>query len=180
MPCFCPHVPRTLGTCNNTWISLKISRPMPQIDPWSSLPPSKRRVQFVWSALMNTGYDFLDDTLWHSSNSRHLPLGKAKTWQLSNISNNYRPDVGCHDCHFGLHTATAHNWMWSTRTRHSTYGLITMTSQWAWWRLRSPASRLFTQPFIRAQIKDNIKAPRHWPLSGDFTGDRWIPRRNGH
>ena len=41
---------------------------------------------------------------------------------------------------------------------------ITMTSQWAWWRLKSPASRLFTQPFIQAQIKENIKAPRHWPL----------------
>ena len=28
-------------------------------------------------------------------------------------------------------------------------------------------------------IKENIKAPRHWPLSGEFTGDRWIPRTNG-
>ena len=26
------------------------------------------------------------------------------------------------------------------------------------------------------QIKENIKAPRHWPLCGEFTGDRWIPR----
>ena len=34
------------------------------------------------------------------------------------------------------------------------------------------ASRLFTQPFIQAQIKENIKAPRHWPLWGEFTGDR--------
>ena len=25
----------------------------------------------------------------------------------------------------------------------------------------------------------NIKAPRHWPLCGEFTGDRWIPRTNG-
>ena len=25
------------------------------------------------------------------------------------------------------------------------------------------------------QIKENIKAPRHWPLCGEFTGDRWIP-----
>ena len=25
----------------------------------------------------------------------------------------------------------------------------------------------------------NIKAPRHWPLCGEFTGDRWIPRANG-
>ena len=56
---------------------------------------------------------------------------------------------------------------------------ITMTSQWAWWRLRSPASRLFTQPFIRVQFKENIKARRHWPLCGEFTGDRWILRTNG-
>ena len=25
----------------------------------------------------------------------------------------------------------------------------------------------------------NIKAPRHWPLCGEFTGPRWIPRTNG-
>ena len=24
--------------------------------------------------------------------------------------------------------------------------------------------------------KKNIKAPRHWPLWGEFTVDRWIPR----
>ena len=40
---------------------------------------------------------------------------------------------------------------------------------------KSSASRLFTQPFIQAQIKENIKAPRHWPLCGEFTGARWIP-----
>ena len=39
-----------------------------------------------------------------------------------------------------------------------------MTSELARWRFKSPASRLFTQPFIRAQIKENIKAPRHWPF----------------
>ena len=50
---------------------------------------------------------------------------------------------------------------------------ITMMSEWARWCLKSPASRLFTQAFIRAQIKVNIKAPRHWPLSGEFTGDRF-------
>ena len=31
-----------------------------------------------------------------------------------------------------------------------------------------------------AQIKEEIKAPRHWPLWGEFTGDRWIPRTKGH
>ena len=39
---------------------------------------------------------------------------------------------------------------------------ITMTSWWARWRLKSPASPLFTQPFNRAQIKENIKA--RWSL----------------
>ena len=34
--------------------------------------------------------------------------------------------------------------------------------------LKSPASRLFTQTFIQAQIKENIKALRHWPLCGEF------------
>ena len=56
---------------------------------------------------------------------------------------------------------------------------ITMTSWWVRWRLRSPASRLFIQTFIHAQIKENIKAPRHWPLCVEFTGDRWIPRTKG-
>ena len=56
---------------------------------------------------------------------------------------------------------------------------ITVTSLWARWRLKSPASPLFTQPFIQVQIKENIKAPRHWPLCGEFIGDRWIPRANG-
>ena len=54
--------------------------------------------------------------------------------------------------------------------------LITVTSLWAQCRLKSPASRLFTQPFFQAQIKEDIKAPRHWPLRGEFIGDRWIPR----
>ena len=33
--------------------------------------------------------------------------------------------------------------------------------------------------FIQTQIKENIKDPRHWPVCGEFTGDRWIPRTNG-
>ena len=33
-------------------------------------------------------------------------------------------------------------------------------------------ARLFTQPFIQAQIQENINAPRHWPLYGEFTGHR--------
>ena len=52
-------------------------------------------------------------------------------------------------------------------------------SYWARWRLKSPASWLFTQPFIQAQIKENIKAARYWPLWGEFTSDRRIPRTKG-
>ena len=33
---------------------------------------------------------------------------------------------------------------------------------------KSPASRLFIQSFVHAQIKENIKAPRHWPLWGEL------------
>ena len=56
---------------------------------------------------------------------------------------------------------------------------IIMKSEWARWRLKSPASRLFTQPFIQAQIRENIKAPRDWPLCGEFTSHWWIPRTKG-
>ena len=30
---------------------------------------------------------------------------------------------------------------------------------------------------FKAQIKENVKAPRHWLLWWEFTGDRWIPRK---
>ena len=36
-----------------------------------------------------------------------------------------------------------------------------------------------TQPFVQAQIKWNIQAPRHWLLWGEFTGDRRIPHTKG-
>ena len=38
-------------------------------------------------------------------------------------------------------------------------------------RLKSPTSRLATQSFVQAQVKESIKAPRHWPLWGEFTGN---------
>ena len=36
-------------------------------------------------------------------------------------------------------------------------------------RLKSPASRLSTQPFIQAQMKENIKAPYYWSLCGELS-----------
>ena len=38
----------------------------------------------------------------------------------------------------------------------------------------------FVQPFVPAQIRENIKAPRQWPLWVESTGDRWIPLTNNH
>ena len=52
---------------------------------------------------------------------------------------------------------------WTAHTKYRTnfiesycYIVIFVTSLWARWRLKSPASWLFTQPFIQAQIKENI------------------------
>ena len=53
-----------------------------------------------------------------------------------------------------------------------------MTSLWARWRLKSPASPLLAHLLVRAQIKENIKAPRHWPLCREFTGVRWAQKAN--
>ena len=54
---------------------------------------------------------------------------------------------------------------------------ITVTTQWVPWRLKLPTPRLFAQSFVQSYIKENIKALRHWPLSGwqlDFpTKGRW-------
>ena len=39
--------------------------------------------------------------------------------------------------------------------------------------------RLFSQSFIQAPIRENVKALRYWPFVWEFTGDRWIPRSKG-
>ena len=45
------------------------------------------------------------------------------------------------------------------------------------WSLKSPASPVFTQPFIRAQIKENIKAPRHRLCAGNSPGAMISPHK---
>ena len=46
-------------------------------------------------------------------------------------------------------------------------------------RLHNERDGVSNQVFIQAQIKEKIKALRHWPLWGEFTGDRWIPHTKG-
>ena len=40
-------------------------------------------------------------------------------------------------------------------------------------------SIVFVQSFVQAQIKENTKAPRHWPLWGESIGHRWISPLKG-
>ena len=47
---------------------------------------------------------------------------------------------------------------------------ITVTSEWARWRLKSPAFGWLAESFNAQIKKQNIKAPHHWLLCGEFTG----------
>ena len=55
---------------------------------------------------------------------------------------------------------------------------ITVTSQWAQWCLKPPASRLLTEPFIQAQIKENtssaslalVRGIHRWPVNSPHKG----------
>ena len=38
---------------------------------------------------------------------------------------------------------------------------------------------VYSNMCVQAQIKENIKVPRHWALCGEFTGDRSIPHTKG-
>ena len=54
--------------------------------------------------------------------------------------------------------------------------IITVTSQWARWLFKSPASRLFTQVYSGADQR-KFEAPRHWPeenspMTGEFPAQR--------
>ena len=68
------------------------------------------------------------------------------------------------ESHVSFHVTLA-----SLQWRHNEFGGVS-NHQLHNWSLK----RLF-----KPQIKENIKAPRHWPLCEDFTGDRWIPQTNG-
>ena len=51
------------------------------------------------------------------------------------------------------------------------YCTITVTSWWARWHLKSPRLDCLLNRWSRRIIKENIKALRHWPLWGEFTGE---------
>ena len=68
-------------------------------------------------------------------------------------------------------------------TRQSVY-ILCQSSQGKWVNWKHTAAYIelwvtFAQRFVQAQIKENFKALRHWPLCGEFTGYRWIHRTKG-
>ena len=92
----------------------------------------------------------------------------------------------------GLLTKSLDSWcvpasLWARALLHHplcTYGqqrcetsFITLTSQWARWRPKSPASRLFTELFIQAQWSK--KTPKSASLAFVQGIHRWIPRTKG-
>ena len=83
----------------------------------------------------------------------------------------------CHYTTTGFKVTCTYVNIWIVRIREGTNS--TIMSKWARWRLKSPASALFAQLLVQAQIKENIKASRYWPLCGEFTGDRCIPHTKG-
>ena len=66
-----------------------------------------------------------------------------------------------------------------------TRGLLCGKSPALQWRhkMRAMVSQitgvLTDYSFVQAQINENMKAPRHWPLWGEITGNRWIPHIKG-
>ena len=64
-----------------------------------------------------------------------------------------------------IHVSIWRQWATMSSLHYSDVMMRTM-------RLKSLASQLFIQSFVQAQTKENSKAPGHWPLWGEFTGDR--------
>ena len=98
-----------------------------------------------------------------------------------NTSNDKRTDRRLYE---GIHLQSENvtqSWSENYVARVYSWRIPRLLRTWhqMWWCLKWPTSPLFTQVLVQAQIKENIKAPRHWPLRGEFTGDRWIPRTKG-
>ena len=62
---------------------------------------------------------------------------------------------------------------YSGKTNYSDVMMATMASQ------ITSLTIVYSTVYSGADQRKKNKAPRHWPLCGEFTGDRWIPRTNG-
>ena len=115
------------------------------------LRPNKRLSQQSWGWWLETpssplrrhcnGYHW-----WPHIGCSHILTWSAR-YGASNVSSTF--------VYFVAHAITCHV---------KTDTIITVTKQWARWRLKSPASRLFTQSFIQAQ-------------TGEFPAKRPVTRK---
>ena len=111
------------------------------------------------------------------------------TWINSWINNGEAGNLRRHRAHYDVTVMKAANQVKQNKDTHrnqqryssimKSLVTITVTSKWARWRLKSLTSRLFAQSFVQARSKENIKAPRHWPLWGEAAGERCIPLTKG-
>ena len=95
------------------------------------------RSPWIRLVLSQTPQDFWDGTLWHSLNSRYIPLRKAKPWELNNIFNDYKLDIGWRDCHFRFRwqfTCSDGSWLNAFNTNQPHY-------LWGNWRNRHSRER---------------------------------------
>ena len=100
---------------------------------------------------------------WWQNNSRHYmikPDSKVRGANMGPIWGRQDPGWPHELCFLGKYRCKSLG-IYIQYINHS------LQCQWARWHLKSPASQLFTQPFIQTQIRENIKAPCHWPLCGN-------------
>ena len=65
---------------------------------------------------------------------------------------------------------------WTIRSQVWKSQLTNMTLHYNDIIMSAVASQITSISIVCSTVKENIKAPRHWPLCGEFTDDRWIPR----
>ena len=116
-----------------------------------AIPPHFVRQQYLWNIAIQTAVGCYNS--WANVRcSGCSPLGEKLLW---NRTIGYDPSR-------------------ASRIYNSDVILGSMASQ-----ITSVSIVCSTVCSVQSQIKENFKAPRHWPLCGEFTGDRWIPRTKG-
>ena len=95
------------------------------------------------------------------------------------------PGNGWKIASFGLHITPTCGWFKQANIAW-TLGRHDLDSSWHYSDviMGEMASQITSLAIVYSTVDSgtdqrNIKAPRHWPLCGEVTGDRWIPRTNG-
>ena len=140
---------------------------------------------FVRLCVPSSRYTYTLDIFFHEITSLLIPIKYLPTTMIPPSQYDSIFDSFCNsynlDRIFLVFNLEGNRYVLSHSCKKQTLAVsIIVTSQWVWRRLKSPASRLCLGPptyqFVQAQIEENTKVLRYWPLWGEFTGDRWIPQ----